>query len=356
MVSPGLNETDRVFYTVLPAQTFSGDFDAWFNLSVSRFAPALGQASQYSILSRQNGVLLKTAVILSSTGIKVRAYFLGYAVDEKVEMLLILVAQTISDRDPRLVAALTHAKQLADRKFFFPAKPVASGAADVSTMRGGDMGPGNGFGKGLSGAYFGTGRRWALTLGSGLQGMNDVRVIVVLPDGTWREGLPDRGLETDIAADRRDFDRWGIWTTSGGVVRAKTQNDEVVLDAQNWRKLSPIDGLRTDGVFVKEDSGWAGAGEPELVLHADGAFDDRSGLSNMVGSTGEFDGVPKHLTREQETLVLRPGGGTYEFRNFTLVLRFSDGRVRRMSVYAPPNDDVKRPKRLVLGGTVLVRK
>ena len=74
---------------------------------------------------------------------------------------------------------------------------------------------------------------------------------------------------------------------------ATAKNDEVVLDAQNWTKLPPIDGLRTDGVFVVENSGWEGGGEPELVLHADGTFEDRSGLSNMVGTTMDFDGVPK---------------------------------------------------------------
>ena len=221
------------------------------------------------------------------------------------------------------------------------------------------MGPGKGFGEGLSGVYFGTGRRYALTVGSGLQGMNDVRIIVVLPDGKWRENLPGRGLETDIAVDRRDFgDSWGVWTASGGVVTATTQNDRVVLDAQSWTKLSPIDGLRTDGIFAREDllGQWGGRPEPELMLRDDGTFEDRSGLLNMVGTTMDFDGVPKHLSEQQETYVLRPGDGTYEFRNFTLVLRFSDGRVRRINVYALPNDNLKRPKRLVLGSCGLVRK
>jgi hypothetical protein len=90
---------------------------------------------------------------------------------------------------------------------------------------------------------------------------------------------------------------------------ATAKNDEVVLDAQNWTKLPPIDGLRTDGVFVVENSGWEGGGEPELVLHADGTFEDRSGLSNMVGTTMDFDGVPKHLTAQQEEFVQKPGGG-----------------------------------------------
>ena len=45
MVSPGPNETDRVFYTVLPAKTFSGGFDAWFTQFVSLAAPSLGQTS-----------------------------------------------------------------------------------------------------------------------------------------------------------------------------------------------------------------------------------------------------------------------------------------------------------------------
>ncbi|PYX69535.1 MAG: hypothetical protein DMG72_20645 [Acidobacteria bacterium] len=236
---------------------------------------------------------------------------------------------------------------------------LGDGQNVVSTTGGGVMGPGKGFGEGLSGVYFGTGRRYALTAGSGLQGMNDVRIIVVLPDGKWRENLPGRGLETDIAADRRDFgDSWGVWTASGGVVTATTQNDEVILDAQRWTKLSPIDGLRTDGVFAREDvlGQWGASPEPELMLRVDGTFEDRSGLLNMVGTTMDFDGVPKHLSEQQEAFVLRPGGGTYEFRNFTLVLRFRDERVRRINVYALPNDNLKRPKRLVLGSYFLVRK
>ena len=356
MMSPGTSDADRVFYTIFPAQSFSGSFDAWFPQFVSALANKLGKASQFSGLSRQGGALLETVTILSSTGNKVHADFLGYVVGDKAETTLILIPQAVSEHDPRVVTALDHVKQLVDSKFLFPAKSATSSSLGGVSTAEGNVGPGKEFGEGLSGVYFGMGRRFALTPGSGLQGMNDVRIIVVLPDGKWRESLPLRGLETDIAADRRDFDHWGVWTASGGVVRATAQNDEVVLDAQSWTKLSPIDGLRTDGVFVVENSGWEGGGEPKLVLHADGTFEDRSGLSNFVGTTRDFDGVPKHLTPQMEDFVQKPGGGNYEFRNFTLLLRFSDGRVRRMSVYAPPNDNSKQPARLVVQDKVLVRR
>ena len=76
----------------------------------------------------------------------------------------------------------------------------------------------------------------------------------------------------------------------------------------------------------------------------------------MVGTTMDFDGVPKHLTEQQEELVQKPGGGNYEFRNFSLLLGFSDGRVRRMSACAPPKDNSRQPKRLVVQDKALVRK
>jgi hypothetical protein len=286
MVSPGSNETDRVFYTVLPAETFSGSFDTWFNHFISLAAPRLGQASQYSGVSLHNGVLLEVVTILSSTGNKVRAYFLGYDVGDKAEISLILIPQAVSERDPRVITALNHTRLLADRKFLLLGKPAVSVGPNAPTMGGGVMGPGKGFGEGLSGVYFSTGRRYGLTAGSGIELMNDVRLIVVLPDGQWRNNLPERGLEIDMAADRREFgDFWGGWTAAGGVVTATRQNDKTVLDAQNWTKLSPIDGLRTDGVFAREDKVglWGTTPETELVLRADGTFEDRSDLLSWVG-------------------------------------------------------------------------
>jgi hypothetical protein len=219
-------------------------------------------------------------------------------------------------------------------------------------------GPGNRFGRGLSGVYFGTGTRYALGV-SGTYVTSDIRLIVVLPDGQWRNSLPERGLHIDIAEDRRQFaDNWGSWKDAGGVVTATRENDRVVLDAQSWTKLSLVDGLRTDGVFAREDTlgEWDTRTEPELMLDADGNFEDRAGILSMVGALMDFEALPERLSAEEEAFLESPGGGTYTFHDFTLELQFSDGRARKINVYVLPTDDLRVPQRLVLGGYILVRK
>ena len=167
--------------------------------------------TQDSGVSQQNGVLLDIVGMQLDEGDKVRSYFFGYAAGDKGQILLIMIPQAIDNSDPRVVAALDQVRTLVHSQFILEGKSVtAASPGGVSTTAGGVMGPGQGFGEGLSGVYLGMGRHYALTPGSGLQGMNDVRIIAVLPDGKWRENLPGRGLETDIAADRRDLDRWGV--------------------------------------------------------------------------------------------------------------------------------------------------
>ena len=257
MASPGANEGDHVVSIVRPAEPFSGSFEAWFTRRLSVLAPKLGKVTKDSGVSQQQGVFLDIVGMQLDEGDQVRSYFFGYAAGDKGQILLVMIPQAIDNGDPRVVAALDQVRTLVHSHFVLEGKSVTGASpAAISATAGGTMGPGQGFGEGLTGVYFGIGRRYALTPGTGLQGMNDVRLIVVLPDGKWRENLPGRGLETDIAADRRDFDRWGVWTASGGVVKATAQNDTVVLDAQNWTKLSPVHGLRSDGVFVVENSGW----------------------------------------------------------------------------------------------------
>lgn len=220
-------------------------------------------------------------------------------------------------------------------------------------------GPGDGFGREATGVYIGTGSRLALPAVGGATWRRDVRLIVVLPDTRWRSGLPANGLDIDLAADTKQFSgRWGQWKTVGTTLIATRDNDRIDLTDGSWRKLAAIDGMLCDGQFVREDSigQWGAAAEPALILRADGTFDDRSGLTRMVGSLGNFEINTRGLSQAAETALLGPGSGRYTFKNYTLTLTYEDGRVRRLNVYVPPDDSVKSPRRLIVGDYVLVNR
>ena len=251
-----------------------------------------------------------------------------------------------------------------------------------------------GFGEGLSGVYAGWTR--GLSAGAGVGGLGptyDPRtgrigaevsaanptvqttigdfedLVLLLPDGTFRQGLPLRGLDSDLRYDRQSIpSRWGTWTQEDGrvvVQRSGTTavyavRDEALVDGRDrpWVKVAPPAARAIEGTYVRAD--FRDPGAPRLVLRSDGSYEDRGGFLRMVSSAMSLvvpDGgaLVGGWSDAEVARWLGPSRGTYVLKDFTLTLRTDDGRVWQVSAHAPPGGSQGSPDVLVIGTYRLVR-
>jgi hypothetical protein len=173
-----------------------------------------------------------------------------------------------------------------------------------------------------------------------------VEYITFLPDGHVYWTLPPEGmLDFDPAvAQRAHPDDWGTYTIKNGdvhILRGPQKfpyvltrsgdrlNNPPSLGKGTFRHVPPADGLRIEGTYRRSDS------EPNITFNADGRFRDEGVFRNFGtaqrpdGSVYQDDG--------------RGGAGTYTIDQYTLELRYSDGRVRRTPFIIFPENIGKAP-------------
>lgn len=156
-------------------------------------------------------------------------------------------------------------------------------------------------------------------------------------DGIWYADIPRYGY----AGFRRDEARndagtgsyWGTWKLTGSegeltrpsVTRKMPlkilKDDEIELDHTHYYRCASVDGMKLDGAWTS----YANPADPDLkkpggtkaILHfsPDGHFRDDGLFALFLGS---MDGPVKSA----------PGSGTYEIKDWTLILRYDDGHVR----------------------------
>jgi hypothetical protein len=249
------------------------------------------------------------------------------------------------------------------------------------------------FGKGVSGAYIGLERGLRASAGAGGQGLvldlatnyisignapgtpevrtsiqDYLEVDVFLPDGSYRRGLPIRGLGADLGWDRAQQPVfWGTWQKDGDriVIRRGSyttsytqRGDQLVSDRERpWRKLPVMASVRVEGVFARDD--FRDAGAPRLAFHADGTYEDRGGFLHMVGAASNLvvpDGgvMVSRWSDAEARRAMGGGSGTYTLEDYTLTLRDRDGRVWQINAYVPPTEQPPRTRNLVINTYVLV--
>jgi len=250
------------------------------------------------------------------------------------------------------------------------------------------------FGTGVTGAYLGLERGVRASAGAGGQelvldlatgflsvgnapGAPQVRtsvqdyleVDVLLADGSYRRGLPVRGLAGDLAWDRAHLPVfWGTWrregdrivTQRGSYVTAYTlAGDRLVSERDRpWRKLPLLANARVEGSFARAD--YRDADAPRLVLRRDGTYEDRGDFLRMVGSAWHLvvpdgDAMLSRWSDAEARRALAGGSGTYVLDAFTLTLRDRDGRVWQVNAYVPPSETLPAPRYFVVNGYVLIR-
>jgi len=142
---------------------------------------------------------------------------------------------------------------------------------------------------------------------------------------------------------------WGTWTfdkTSGsmkmifGEIPLELKGEQLVLTTNKTEhkfvRLASVDGARFDGTYAfREEQGKV----PKITFSADGTFKDDGALKVLEHNSYPLYGVCR-----------KPGEGTYEVKNWTLLLHYSDGReftAPCLGLGEAPGDP--RPAELTLG-------
>lgn len=138
----------------------------------------------------------------------------------------------------------------------------------------------------------------------------------------------------DLATLPFNYGRWHENKTAGEVSvqwqegpswTLKREGDRLSLGDKKLLKLRPLDGLKLDGVFVHRALVEKNV---TLGLHRDGSFETSGLMEEMICQPP--DGRP--------TLS---GAGTYEVRKWTLVLRFSSGKITLLPISVAREEDLQ---------------
>jgi hypothetical protein len=178
------------------------------------------------------------------------------------------------------------------------------------------------------------------------------------PDGHLTRGLPWAGFadfdraawERDVGTDRslggdpgtykRDGDGWTITYAGGRQAALKHVADRLETEHAKLSRAKDVTGATLDGVYTwwtdADDASLAGPGcQPLVAFTRDGHFDDRGGFSQPCQTSGPD----------------APGTGTYEIRDFSLVLHYGDGRTTKHLITAVVDADLHadNSRALVMG-------
>ena len=180
------------------------------------------------------------------------------------------------------------------------------------------------------------------------------RYVAFFPDGRFMEGLPDQGMDhfDEEAAIRSNPVGWGSYQTSGGadghgrivflitdpeiekeptVWDLKEYPDRLQVNGDTYQLLERCDGLKLQGTFRREDYKTVSAeAQQGITFTADGRFQDE-GVFKAAGVM-----VHNPLNGADDFDDGAPGSGTYRIASYTLELTYSNGRVKRTSLFLEP--------------------
>jgi hypothetical protein len=336
---------DKSIIMLLPPKPLSGSLQENFRLGWEEYV-----SKSFGILSLKNGTAQNTAdgmqMIVSGwngnkNGAPLFIYFYTIKNIKQAEYLLILCeGEAGYNKHKQEIDGFMNSFQ------FNPVKPLSQVAAKGSgpaskenSPAAGKPGVGNFKGSSPSGVY------WALTtqlkMGWSINGNGslnygttsgnsvgkDLYFLVLFDDemAYWWSFLPSKGL-FQFDRTNQSFGLYpykfsankGSVLTSGKEYSFSANGKELVVGGENYHPLPPVDGLTLDGKWYRADfdkevkNGTYSFGY--LTLKKDGHFSD----DGMMEGWANF----------------KPGSGTYEIRDFTLLLNYSDGRKEQLSFYS----------------------
>ena len=170
-----------------------------------------------------------------------------------------------------------------------------------------------------------------------------VRWYTFYDDGTVFEDIPRNGfVGFNPGASKSDTGQrnyWGTYTFangSGSISKPGVKFPETLqtegagklkIDSAHFYQCQSVDGLRLQGAWTSLGNPndpaldrWAVGQRPIFRFTSDGKFADEGVFATFIKS-----GDPRQDAA---------GNGTYEVRDFTLILHFSDGRVKQLAISA----------------------
>ncbi len=185
---------------------------------------------------------------------------------------------------------------------------------------------------------------------------SNLRWMVVLPNGSYFNQLPTEGF-LNFGANQTGG-TWGIFSMNSSTGSFSNQYEtlnvkgisdtemEIAGYANHLYKLASVDAVKLSGEYVNGIPGWSASGnypygandaQPMIEFSADGKFVDK----------GAF---VLNFTMPDQYPERAPGNGSYEIKNFTLILNYSDGRKITKSFSGVFNNKVTATSELVLVG------
>lgn len=179
----------------------------------------------------------------------------------------------------------------------------------------------------------------------------ELKFRVFMSNGWYYDGLPFQGLYNYDPKDPKN-DESGSYKTDSWLIKAKLDHysterlfslkapgDLKAADKYQYIRCRPVDGLKLNGTYISADPVSAsyyksiGRPDPTIVFTTDGQFADVNFIDDYANDPATAAGY-----------------GTYEIRDFTLILHYTDGRTIRRSFTAFLNDDPATTKKYFIAG------
>ncbi len=173
---------------------------------------------------------------------------------------------------------------------------------------------------------------------------------VFFNNGTYSDNLPYYGLY-EFDKNKNDKDESGYFKLNNGLITAKLYHysNELLYtyksgslklaDKFAFVRCKPVDGLKLNGAYISADPTSflyyksLRVPDPYIVFTTNGEFADVNFIGDYSSDT-----------------ALRAGSGTYEIKDFTLILHYTDGRTIQRSFNANLDEDPAKSKKYFIAG------
>ena len=372
MSSPGDDTSNRLMLTVLPPGRPVGNQKAWFGKQVLILAQSAGHPTgSTEVMEPQPGVFLRVVQVENQNHVKFREVYYGYPVAHGLSIVLLVIAPTIGDQDPRLESANHYVQELAAKRFELAVAATAQPPAGAPANHGQYITPFGrtdtdltyhaksvipkerdvplkgvyvfvGFAYGASYGGVGTTMNWGqhavqqllLLWANGVAAKTDLRG-GNLAGKYQAEGFATMDVANPAAVSGAPFGRWSedgnvvhIQWNIGAPTDLAKNGDNLEARSEKWTPFHLADGDQLEGTFVRKME--AGLRSQAIVLRKDGTFVG-DGVNVTMGGSLVSPQFPER------------GSGTYEVRKGSMILSFSNGFTQAIACIIDkfPNGEAK---------------
>ncbi len=184
---------------------------------------------------------------------------------------------------------------------------------------------------------------------------------IFFKDGKSLLTIPDAGLYNfSNTADLNNY--WGTYTYNNkkGVLKSGnnlqftddikgSSNDIIFIQSEEYRKCVLLNGSKLNGSFSYYANGdsyqtkFPYGQNPKITFNANGKFTDE----------GLFYQILKDYNKDDA--YNSAGSGTYELKDFSIILKYSDGRIKQTSFTIPASVTAQNTELILLGRASLFK-